>query len=238
MASVGTVAPAPKYTAYDQNGDPLAGGLLSVFAAGTSTPATTYADVALLIPNSQPVVLDAAGRATIFLAPGAYKFEQRTSLATGAVLVWTQDNVSSVAPFNVDLDVVGIAGEILVAGDAVYLSTGSGGTTAGRWYKTDADVVEKSSGAYTVGMVPDAMGIGESGNVRLLGQIVVAGPLTVGAPYFISQVAGQITTIPPANIKFIGQADTSTSLIVGGIAPAAGGGGGGGLDYLQLQVFT
>jgi hypothetical protein len=231
--------PAPKYSAFDANGDPLAGGLLSVFLAGTSTNAVTYADVALLVPNTNPIVLDAAGRATVFLAPGSYKFEQRTSLATGAVLVWTQDNVSSVAPFNVDLDVPGLAGETLVAGDAVYLATGTegGGVIAGRWYKTNATVVAKSSGAFTVGMTPDALAVGTIGNIRLLGQITLAGPLTVGRAYFASTVAGQITTVPPTNAKFIGQSDGTTSLIVGGIAPAGGGGGGGGYDYLQIQVF-
>jgi hypothetical protein len=238
LASVGTVMPAPKYSAFDNNGNPLSGGLLSVFKAGTSTPATTYSDVALTVPNANPVVLDAGGRATVFLAPGSYKFEQRTSLATGGVLVWTQDNISSVAPFNVDLDVLGIAGEALPAGAAVYLSTGAGGTTAGQWYLTDADNEAKSSGAYTVGMVPDAIPLLGVGSVRLLGQITVAGPLIVGSPYYVSTIAGQITNLPPTNTKFIGQADGTTSLIVGGIAPAAGGGGGGGYDYLQLQVFA
>jgi hypothetical protein len=135
--------------------------------------------------------------------------------------------------------VPGLAGETLVAGDAVYLATGTegGGVIAGRWYKTDADDVLKSSGAFTVGMTPDALNVGEVGNIRLLGQITLTGPLTVGAAYFASQTAGQITTVPPTNTKFIGQADGTTSLIVGGIAPAGGGGGGGGYDYLQAQVF-
>jgi hypothetical protein len=229
--------PAPKYTAYDNNGNPLSGGLLEVFLAGTSTPATTYSDVGLTTPNSNPIVLDAGGRATVFLSPGSFKYVQRTSLALGATIVWSQDNISSVAPFNVDLDVVGTAGEALVAGDAVYLSTGSGGTTAGRWYKTDADFVDRSSGAFTVGMVPDAIVVGEVGNIRLLGQITVTGPLTVGAAYFASAVAGQITTVPPSNARFVGQANSTTTLIIGGVTAAAGGGGGG-YDYLQLQVFT
>jgi hypothetical protein len=238
LASTGTVMPAPKYCAYDNNGDPLSGGLLEVFLAGTSTPATTYADVGLTTPNTNPIVLDAAGRATVFLAPGSYKFVQRTSLALGATIVWSQDNITSVAPFNVDLDVVGIAGEALPPGASVYLSTGAGGTTAGRFYLTDADDPLKSSAAFTVGMVPDGLNIGEAGNVRLLGQIQLAGPLTVGAAYFASTVAGQITTAPPTNSRFIGQANGIQSLIIGGVTAAAGGGGGGSYNYLQLQVFA
>ena len=212
MASIGTVMPAPKYTAYDNNGAPLSGGLLYVYEAGTSTPATTYSDVDLSIPNTNPVVLDAGGRATVFLAPGSYKFVQRTS---ADVVVWTQDNISSVAPFNVDVDTTGTAGENLSAGDAVYLATGAGGTTAGRWYKADADAVATSSEALTVGMVPDAILLGAAGSIRLLGQITLVGPLSSGAAYYLSGTAGAITVTAPTNARFIGQAASTTSLLIG-----------------------
>lgn len=234
MASVGTVMPAPKYTAYDNNGDPLSGGLLEVFVAGTATPATTYSDVGLTTPNTNPVVLDAGGRATVFLAPGSYKFIQKTS---GGVTVWSQDNISSVAPFNVDLDIAGTAGENLSAGDAVYLATGALGTTAGRWYKTDADTTTQSSDAFVVGMVPDAITTGNAGSIRLQGQITLTGPLTVGAAYYASATAGAITATAPTNTRFLGQANSTTTLV---LSPTQGGtaAGGGGYDYIQLQVFA
>lgn len=226
--------PAPKYTAYDNNGDPLSGGKLYVYAAGTTTAATTYSDVNLTTPNANPVVLDAGGRATVFLSPGSYKFVQKTS---ADVTVWSQDNISSVAPFNVDLDITGTAGEALSAGDAVYLSTGAGGTTAGRWYKTDADAASTSTDAYIVGMVPDAIASGSSGSIRLLGQITLTGPLTVGSAYYLSGTAGAITATAPGNARFIGQANSTTTLVIG---PIQGGSAaaGGGYDFLQLQVFV
>lgn len=90
----GTVMPLPKVQFLSDTGDPLAGGLLYAFAAGTSTPLDTYFDSALAVPNANPVVLDAAGRATVYLAEAAYKFVLKTS--AGAT-VWTQDNISSVA---------------------------------------------------------------------------------------------------------------------------------------------
>lgn len=51
------------------------------FLAGTSTPTTVYADVALTIPLTQPVVADANGVfPEIFLTPGvAYKVDVQTS---------------------------------------------------------------------------------------------------------------------------------------------------------------
>jgi hypothetical protein len=53
MAGQGTVMPAPKYAAYDNDGQPLAGGRLYVYLAGTTTLAVTYADVniSVLIPT-------------------------------------------------------------------------------------------------------------------------------------------------------------------------------------------
>ena len=43
--ATGTVMPSPVFTGFDSNGDPVSGGLLYVYDAGTSTPATTYSDV-------------------------------------------------------------------------------------------------------------------------------------------------------------------------------------------------
>jgi hypothetical protein len=75
------------------NGQPLAQGRIYVYVAGTTTPATVYQDAALTQAHPNPVILDAAGRATIFLDSGTYKFEIRNSQD---VLEWPPvDNVSS-----------------------------------------------------------------------------------------------------------------------------------------------
>lgn len=58
----------------DGSGLPYAGGSLAFFASGTSTPLNTYSDAALTSPNTNPVVLDSAGRAgSVFLQNLAYK---------------------------------------------------------------------------------------------------------------------------------------------------------------------
>ena len=70
---------------FDNNGVPLAGGLLYTYAAGTTTPQTTYTTSAGNIANSNPIVLDSAGRvpneiwltSTLF-----YKFLLKTSVGT------------------------------------------------------------------------------------------------------------------------------------------------------------
>jgi len=46
----------------DNSGNPLTGGLLYTYAAGTTTPQTTYTTINGTTPNANPIVLDAAGR--------------------------------------------------------------------------------------------------------------------------------------------------------------------------------
>jgi len=78
---------------FDANGTPLVGGLLYTYAAGTTTPATTYTDNTGSTPNSNPIVFDAAGRISneVWLTDGAaYKFILQTS--TG-VLIGSYDNI-------------------------------------------------------------------------------------------------------------------------------------------------
>jgi hypothetical protein len=77
----------------DDDGAPLAGGKLYSYEAGTSTPKDTYTDASGGTPNANPVVLDASGRATVFLS-GSYKFTLKTS---ADVEIETTDNVSAFA---------------------------------------------------------------------------------------------------------------------------------------------
>lgn len=46
----------------DNNGDPLSGGKIYTYAAGTTTPLVTYTSRDGLTPNANPIILDAAGR--------------------------------------------------------------------------------------------------------------------------------------------------------------------------------
>ena len=47
---------------FDDAGDPLISGKVYFYETGTTTPKTTYSDVNLTIPNTNPVILTAAGR--------------------------------------------------------------------------------------------------------------------------------------------------------------------------------
>jgi microcystin-dependent protein len=59
---------------FDMDGRPLSGGLLYFFQASTTTPQSAFQDIALIIPHSNPIVLDASGRVPMFyLADGNIK---------------------------------------------------------------------------------------------------------------------------------------------------------------------
>jgi hypothetical protein len=76
---------------FDDNGDPLASGKLYTYAAGTTTPKATYTTAAGAVENTNPVILDSAGRAVIFLS-GSYKFTLTDSLDN---VIKTTDNVTA-----------------------------------------------------------------------------------------------------------------------------------------------
>lgn len=71
-AQTASILPPAKTTFLDQNGKPLTGGTVQFSIPGTTTPKTTWQDAAETIPNTNPVVLDSAGRALI-LGSGPYR---------------------------------------------------------------------------------------------------------------------------------------------------------------------
>ena len=190
--------------------------MLYTYSAGTSTPLATYSNSTLTTANANPVVMNAAGRPTtgyIFLSATSYKFEFQS--AAGVVL-WTVDNASAIPTTATSLDVTGTAGEALTAGDAVYLSDGSGSLNAGRWYKADADNTYSSSTAGMAGVAPDAIASGASGSIRLSGRVTGLSGLTTGSRYYASATAGGLTATPPTNARFLGMAASATILILQG----------------------
>lgn len=74
-------------------GQPLAGGKLNTYQAGSSTPLATYTDVNGLIPNTNPVILGTDGRlpSELWLTQGySYKFTLTDSANN---LIATYDNL-------------------------------------------------------------------------------------------------------------------------------------------------
>jgi hypothetical protein len=81
---------------FTNSGVILSGGKLYTYAAGTTTPKTTYTSISGNTPHTNPIILDSAGRVPggeIWLLPSPYKFTLYTSTD---VLIATYDNISGV----------------------------------------------------------------------------------------------------------------------------------------------
>lgn len=82
----------------DGNGDPLSGGKVYTYAAGTTTPQATFTTSAGDVFHANPIILDSAGRVPsggeIWLADAqVYKFVVYTS---ADVLIGTYDDISGI----------------------------------------------------------------------------------------------------------------------------------------------
>jgi hypothetical protein len=121
---------------FDNNGDPLSGGKLFTYNAGTTTPRTTYTSSDGGTAHTNPIILDAAGRVPggeIWLTNGVqYKFTVTTSTN---VLIGTYDNVVSTSTIDNNAPFVAVSdyGEIntasllaaLAANDYVFVNSGT-----------------------------------------------------------------------------------------------------------------
>jgi hypothetical protein len=149
-----TLSPLPIWQQFDDNGIPLDGALLYTYAAGTSTDKDTFTDSTGSVANLNPVVFDSAGRASIWLGTGAYRFilEDKNSN-----VIWEVDdikgvdsvaNVTSISALRMLQS--GQSDLIYVAG---YTLPGDGG---GGWFKWEAQNAEADNGGTII--EPDAAG--------------------------------------------------------------------------------
>jgi len=82
---------------FDNNGNPLAGGKIFTYLAGSTTPQATYTTSAGNIAHSNPIVLNGAGRVSggeIWLSEGiSYKFIVEDSASN---LIGSFDNIKGI----------------------------------------------------------------------------------------------------------------------------------------------
>jgi len=101
---------------FSNSGVPLAGGLLYTYAAGTTTPLATYTTAAGSTANSNPIVLNSAGRLDneVWLTSTlTYKFLLKDS---GGVTIATYDDIPGIGS---------VSG--LTSGTSILSGNGSGG---------------------------------------------------------------------------------------------------------------
>jgi hypothetical protein len=120
----GTRTPNLRFKYTDANGFPLAAGKVYTYAAGSTVPAVTYVDAAQTAQNTNPVILDAAGEAKIFLNFGdGYKFVVKD---LNDFTIATEDNVYGVVSGSNLAEITALIGS---TGTVVTPPTGGGTTT-------------------------------------------------------------------------------------------------------------
>lgn len=121
----------PKFHASDTNGIPLSGGQVYTYEAGTTTPKTTYSDLAGTVENTNPVILDLYGNADIyFTATETYKIILQDSDNN---IIWTEDDLSGTFT-STSLGTAAIV-DTGTAADEVPLNSDLGGTAIGDFVK-------------------------------------------------------------------------------------------------------
>lgn len=91
-----SLVPLPKFYATDDNGRPVSGGQLFTYEAGSDTKLATYTTSAGNVENTNPVVMDTAGRANVWVdGSKLYKwvFSPADDTDPPADPFWTVDNV-------------------------------------------------------------------------------------------------------------------------------------------------
>jgi len=86
----------PQVQYIDANGEPMVGGKIYTYETDMSTPRATYTDYSATVPNTNPVILDSAGRAAIWIS-GAYGIRVTDA---NDVPVYSANNVISYTSFD------------------------------------------------------------------------------------------------------------------------------------------
>jgi hypothetical protein len=219
MAVTYTLAPNIFQQWFDDDGNPANGYQIFTYATGTSTKLATYTDSTGLVAQTNPIILDSAGRppSPLYFQPLPYKvvlaLPEDTDPPTSPLQ--TVDPAGGIPAQGQNVEVPGISGEALTVNDLVYLSAGDGGRTAGRWYKTDADLDYASLEARVLGFAMNTVSTGALDiTVRIGGQMTGLSGLTAGSLYYASATAGALTATAPQNPRKIGQADSTTTLVI------------------------
>jgi hypothetical protein len=172
---VASISPDPRLQFFANDGSPLVGGKLYTYAAGTTTPLATYTSITGLVANTNPVILDSRGEASVWLTSAKYKFVLKTA---ADVEIWTQDNLWAAA--NVDGSNATGTWPISISGNA---ATATYATTAGS--VTPGNAVTSIAGAGLYGFTLPG------------GPITSTGTLTVTPP--VPGASGNVLTSDGTN---------------------------------------
>ena len=93
--TVAALMTEPRVQFFGNDGKPLAGGKLYTYQAGTQIPKATYQASNMTAANTNPVILDSNGRASVWLDTSDYLYSITLTDANG-VQIYTVDNIQGV----------------------------------------------------------------------------------------------------------------------------------------------
>jgi hypothetical protein len=233
--------PNPEPQFCDANGAPYAGGSISTYVPGTTTPKQTWLDAGQSALNTNPIVLDAAGRCVMY-GDGDYRLILHDAAGN---LIWDQPSSTVVsaamypvvsAPTIADAQaLLGITGFATSADLASAIST----EQTARTNADNAEITARTNADTTLQSNIDALAatvasIHGSGTLPLIqyGQVTVNGAghahVTFGTAYAApAQVVAQCTaTAGDVNIASVQVSSTGFDIWVAypapGVTPAPG----------------
>lgn len=219
----------PRFQAFDSNGDPLSGGKVFFYQAGTSTKQDTYTTSACSVANANPVVLDSRGEAAIYLNQTTrYKIILTSSTDTDppAAAIWTEDNVDG------NSDIYDTSGNLLL-----------------KFTKVSSAVNYVTLTNAATGNAPSLVAAGSDTNISLALLGKGSGTVMINSLPIITKIARQIITSTSTYTPTTGMKYALVTLVGAGGggagASAAGsqndggaGGGGGGVGVSLLSAST
>jgi hypothetical protein len=185
---VASISPDPRLQFFANDGSPLVGGKLYTYAAGTTTPLATYTSSSGGTANTNPVILNSRGEASVWLGSSQYKF-----VLTDAnnVEIWTQDNLQASA--NVDGSNATGTWPINISGNAATATVANSVVAGGAVNRIIAGTnitVSPGSGVGTVTVnATSSATVTSVDGAGLYGFTLPGGPITT---------SGTLTVTPPA----------------------------------------
>jgi len=155
---------------FDDSGVPLSGGLIYTYTAGGTTPLITYTSISGLIANSNPIVLDSAGRVNEVWIPEGVSYKMVVKNANN-VTVGTFDNLNPVPTLPVSI-ANGGTGATTASGAVTNLGLGTflvptgtiimwpSNTIPGDWKLCDGSAILRSTYANLYAIIGTTFGAG------------------------------------------------------------------------------
>lgn len=209
--------PNPKVQFFDSDGSFLVGGKVYTYEPGTTTPKDTYTTAAGITPNSNPVLLNSRGEATIFW-DGNYKV---TVTDADDNLIYTVDNINAGS--------VSVESYLTVSGTNTITATAASTISA---YQTGQVFSFIPAGTNTAATTINIDSLGAK-NVYSNGAACAGGELKIGVPVQVMYDGTQFNIV---GTSVITASQMNSGAAASGTVATANGSGG--VTYAATGVPT